>query len=234
MKIKIDNLNFSYNKFKVLENIDLKIDKNTITAVSGPSGSGKSTLLTCLNRLWEEYDEALINGNIKAEIEGRLIDIYNKKISVSWLRQKIGMVFQMPNPFPMSIEQNLLFPFRLKTSPFYSKKRINKEIVKALKKVHLYEEVENRTYLPADSLSGGQQQRLCIARALIPSPEILLLDEPTSSLDSNAEKRIEDLLKELKKECTIIIVSHSESQIKRVADHHIHVENGKITKDIKY
>jgi len=234
MKIRIKNLNFSYKNFHVLENLNIQIQNDSITAISGPSGSGKSTFLTCLNRLWEEYEEGLLTGKIEAKIEDKWIDIYHKKISVSLLRQKIGMVFQMPNPFPMSIEQNLSFPFKLKTSSLTGKKRIQTEIIKALKKVHLYEEIKNRLDSPAQSLSGGQQQRLCIARALMASPEIILLDEPTSSLDSKAEKRIEDLLKELKNECTIIIVSHSESQIKRLADHHIHMENGRIIKDIKY
>lgn len=228
MKLKIKNLEFGYAKEPILKNINIDIKKNAITAISGPSGSGKSTLLMCMNRLWEEYEKGIIKGSILANLNNSCVDIYEKNISLPMIRQKIGMVFQMPNPFPMSIEKNLLFPFKLKTSQSFSKNEINLKIISVLKKVHLYDEVKNRMQSSAVKLSGGQQQRLCIARALMQQPEILLLDEPTSSLDSKAENKIETLLTDLKNECTIVIVSHSTSQIERIADTHIKMEQGRV------
>ncbi|MDY0132957.1 MAG: ATP-binding cassette domain-containing protein [Desulforegulaceae bacterium] len=225
MKIKINNLFFKYKNINILKDISLEIKKNKITAISGVSGAGKSTLLFCLNRLYEEFENTKVKGSIHSFLDNKWIDIFDKSVSLPWLRQKTGLVFQNPNPFPMSIEKNLYFPFRLLTAPKIKSKNLKTEIITTLKKVHLYEEVKSRLKMPASSLSGGQQQRLSIARALIAKPEIIMLDEPTSSLDPESEKKIETLLKELKKECTIIMVSHSMEQIKRISDHHIKIEN---------
>lgn len=228
MRIIVSDLFFKYKGDFVLKNISLEIPQNQITAIKGPSGAGKSSLLICLNRLWEDHYKGDISGSVLLEIDGKLIDIYSNSVNPQWLRQKIGMVFQNPNPFPMSIEKNLVFPLKLATSPKRSTKDVKDDVIKVLKKVYLYDEVKKRMNRSALSLSGGQQQRLCIARALMAKPEVLLLDEPTSSLDLVAEEKIEMLLKELKNECTIVMVSHSKKQIQRLADKVVSIEKGEV------
>ena len=228
MKIEIRDLSFKYKNKNVLKNISLKIPENKITAIEGPSGAGKSTLLLCLNRLWEDYYKGKLTGSVLLHLNESSVDIYKRSVSLPWLRQKIGMVFQAPNPFPMSIEKNLLFPLKLAAFPKRSGGNLKEKLVEVLNKVYLYDEVKDRMNSSALSLSGGQQQRLCVARALMAEPEVLLLDEPTSSLDSAAEEKIESLLYDLKKDVTIIIVSHSKEQIKRLANKVFRIKDGQI------
>ncbi len=229
MKIKIKNLGFYYNDHPVLENISMEIAKNTITAVTGPSGQGKSTLLMTLNRLWESIEGARVDGQIEICFNGKFQNIYDPKYRVSDLRRRVGMVFQMPNPLPMSIYKNILFPLKLKGEN--KKKDAPFRVEAALKRAFLWEEVKDRLNEDARALSGGQQQRLCIARALILNPEVLLLDEPTSSLDDNSCNMIESLLLEVKKSCTILLVSHYLDQVKRIADTGMRLSRGQMTQE---
>ena len=199
IKIKIKDLSFYYNEQPVLDNINTDIISTAITAITGPSGQGKSTFLMTLNRLWENIEGAKLKGEILINFEGTFKNIYDKNYSISKLRREVGMVFQVPNPLPMSIYNNVAFPLKLK-----GEKKENDIFIKvkdALKKSFLWQEVKDGLNKDARSLSGGQQQRLCIARALILQPQVLLLDEPTSSLDDKAGRVIEDLLCELKKSC---------------------------------
>lgn len=216
IKINIQNLWFYYNDHPILEDISIEIPQNTITAVTGPSGQGKSTFLMTLNRLWESIEGTKIKGLLEIKFGSDFQNIYDRKYNVSDLRRQVGMVFQVPNPLPMSIYNNIAFPLKLKGEN--NKKLVAFRIEDALKKSFLWDEVKDRLNEDARALSGGQQQRLCIARALILNPQILLLDEPTSSLDDKAGRVIEDLLFELKKDCTMILVSHYPDQVKRIAD----------------
>jgi len=228
-KIKIKDLGFYYNGHAVLKNISMEISKNSITAVTGPSGQGKSTLLMSLNRLWESQEGAKITGQIEILFGEKYQDIYDPGFSVWDLRRRVGMVFQMPNPLPMSIYKNVVFPLKLKGED--KQKDAAFRVEAALKKAFLWEEVKDRLNEDARVLSGGQQQRLCIARALILNPEVLLLDEPTSSLDDTACNMIEALLVEVKKECTILLVSHYLDQVKRIADTGMRLSQGQITQE---
>jgi phosphate transport system ATP-binding protein len=228
-KIKIKDLGFYYNGLPVLKNISMEIDKNSITAVTGPSGQGKSTLLMSLNRLWENIEGARVTGLIEIRFGEKFQDIYDPGFRVSDLRRRVGMVFQMPNPLPMSIYKNLVFPLKLKGED--KQKNAPFRVEAALKKAFLWEEVKDRLNEDARTLSGGQQQRLCIARALILNPEVLLLDEPTSSLDDTSCKMIEALLVEVKKECTILMVSHYLDQVKRIADTGMRLSRGQMIQE---
>lgn len=223
-KIKIKNLFFAYGKNVVLNDISVAFEKQAITAITGPSGQGKSTFLTVLNRLWENTPKANIKGEVSILFGDTYCDIYAPSFDLLELRRKVGMVFQAPNPLPMSIMKNVSFPLKLKGCKDKEKNREKAE--QALKKTFLWNEVKDRLSDDARSLSGGQQQRLCIARALILEPEILLLDEPTSSLDEAASSVIEDLLVELKSQCTILMVSHYLDQVRRVADRVVEVSAG--------
>ncbi|MBW2655275.1 MAG: phosphate ABC transporter ATP-binding protein [Deltaproteobacteria bacterium] len=216
IKINVQNLWFYYNDHPVLEDISLEIPQNTITAVTGPSGQGKSTFLMTLNRLWENIEGPRIKGRIEIRFTSNFQNIYDKRYNVSDLRRQVGMVFQVPNPLPMSIYNNIAFPLKLKGEK--NKKLVTFRVEDALKRSFLWDEVKDRLNKDARALSGGQQQRLCIARALVLNPQVLLLDEPTSSLDDTSGRVIEDLLLELKKECTMILVSHYLDQVKRIAD----------------
>lgn len=216
IKINVQNLWFYYNDHPVLEDISLEIPQNTITAVTGPSGQGKSTFLMTLNRLWENIEGPRIKGRIEIRFTSNFQNIYDKRYNVSDLRRQVGMVFQVPNPLPMSIYNNIAFPLKLKGEK--NKKLVTFRVEDALKRSFLWDEVKDRLNKDARTLSGGQQQRLCIARALVLNPQVLLLDEPTSSLDDTSGRVIEDLLLELKKECTMILVSHYLDQVKRIAD----------------
>ncbi len=227
VKIKIKNLSFSYHDRSVLKNITMEILENSITAVTGPSGQGKSTLLMIFNRLWENVEATKMKGDIKINFSNGFQNIYDSSFPVHELRRQVGMVFQVPNPLPMSIYNNVAFPLKLKGET--NKKHIFPKVKKALKSSFLWEEVKDRLNKDARDLSGGQQQRLCIARALILNPQILLLDEPTSSLDDKSGRIIEDLLLELKKTCTIILVSHYQDQVKRVADTELLLSDGKLS-----
>ncbi len=215
-KIYIKNLWFYFYDHCVLKDITIRIKTNSITAITGPSGQGKSSFLMTINRLWENIEGAKIKGDIKINFGKGLQNIYDRSFSVHELRRKAGMVFQVPNPLPMSIYNNIAFPLKLQNQK--NKKIVFPMVEQALNQAGLWNEVKDRLDKDARSLSGGQQQRLCLARALILNPEILLLDEPTSSLDEKAGKIIEELLLNLKSNCTIVLVSHYQDQIKRIAD----------------
>lgn len=209
-KIQIKNLELYYDDFKAIKGINLDIEENEITAFIGPSGCGKSTVIKTLNRMNDLIDGCKISGEILLDGQG----INN--IDVNDLRKRVGMVFQKPNPFPMSIYDNIAYGPR--THGIHNKRELDKIVEDSLKKAFLWDEVSDKLKKSALALSGGQQQRLCIARALAVNPDILLMDEPTSALDPISTKRIEDLILELKKNYTIVIVTHSMSQAKRISD----------------
>ena len=210
---KVNDFNFYYENGtkKALKNINLEVYKNKVIAFIGPSGCGKSTLLRCFNRMND-----LIQGSKKeGEILYKNVDIND--IDTIYLRTKVGMVFQQPNPFPMSIYNNI--SYGPKCQGLKNKKELDKIVIDNLKNVGLYEEVKDRINLSGTSLSGGQQQRLCIARCTAMSPDVILMDEPTSALDPIATARIEELIQELKKHFTIIIVTHNMQQAARISDY---------------
>lgn len=210
--ISVRKFNLYYNDFQALKNINIDIHENEVTALIGPSGCGKSTFLKSINRMNDLIDSCRIEGKIL--IGGK--DIYDSKIDVNELRKNVGMVFQKPNPFPMSIYDNIAFAPRI----FGIKKRaeLDRIVEESLKKASIFDEVKDRLKKSALGLSGGQQQRLCIARSLAANPKILLMDEPTSALDPISTSKIEELIDELKKDYTIIIVTHNMQQATRVAD----------------
>lgn len=211
-KFEIDNLDLFYGNFQALKNINMCISKNVVTAFIGPSGCGKSTFLRTLNRMNDLIEDCKITGTVKLDGE----DIY-KTADVNLLRKRVGMVFQKPNPFPMSIYDNIAFGPR--THGIHSKLRLDEIIEKSLRSAAIWEEVKDKLKKSAFGLSGGQQQRLCIARALAVEPEVLLMDEPTSALDPISTSKIEDLMSELKKEYTIITVTHNMQQAVRISDY---------------
>ena len=212
-KVRIENVNGWYGSKRAIKNVNLDIKEKSVTAFIGPSGCGKTTLLRCLNRMHEMTPGAHADGRVV--LDG--IDIYDKSIDPVVIRRRIGMVFQKPNPFPtMSIFDNVAAGLRLNGM---RNKTIIREIVEeSLKNAALWEEVKNQLEQPGMSLSGGQQQRLCIARALAMQPEVLLMDEPTSSLDPIGSSKIEELVRILKDSVTIIIVTHNMQQAARVSD----------------
>ena len=208
---KIEKVNLFYGEKQALKNINLDLYKNQVTAFIGPSGCGKSTLLRCLNRMND-----LIEG---CKVEGKIL-YENQNISdmnTLELRTKVGMVFQNPNPFPMSIFDNIAYGPRCQG--IKNKETLKKIVVESLKKAALYDEVKDRLKDSALGLSGGQQQRLCIARCIAMEPDVILMDEPTSALDPIATLKIEELINELKKDYTIIIVTHNMQQATRVSDY---------------
>lgn len=210
-KIHIQDLDLYYGDFQALKNVNLKIKANQITALIGPSGCGKSTLLKCLNRMNDLIEGCRITGSIHLDDE----DIYSA-MDINLLRKRVGMVFQKPNPFPMSVYDNVAFGPR--THGIRAKVQLDDLVEKSLQKAAIWEELKDRLKKSALELSGGQQQRLCIARALAVQPEVLLMDEPTSALDPISTAKIEDLAVELKKNYTIIIVTHNMQQAVRIAD----------------
>ena len=212
-KFKISNLDLYYGDFHALKNINLDIYENQITAFIGPSGCGKSTYLKTLNRMNDLVPNVTING--KVWIDGE--DIYDPKVDTTLLRKKVGMVFQQPNPFPMSIYDNIAYGPRI--HGIKGKAELDAIVEKGLRGAALWDEVKDRLKRSALGLSGGQQQRLCIARALAVEPEILLMDEPTSALDPISTLKIEDLMGELKKNYTVVIVTHNMQQATRIADY---------------
>ncbi|XFA98385.1 phosphate ABC transporter ATP-binding protein PstB [Candidatus Izemoplasma sp. B36] len=209
---KIKNLNLSYGSKSALQNISMDIPKNQITALIGPSGCGKSTLLRTLNRMNDLIDNCKIKGDIRYEDN----DIFEKDYDVIGLRTNVGMVFQKPNPFPMSIFDNIAYGPRCQG--IKNKKTLQEIVEKSLKNAALYDEVKDRLRDSAKELSGGQQQRLCIARAIAMEPDVILMDEPTSALDPIATAKIEDLILELKEKYTIVIVTHNMQQAARISD----------------
>ena len=212
-KISTSDLNLYYGNNHALKNINLDIYDNQITAFIGPSGCGKSTYLKTLNRMNDLVPNVTING--KVWIDGE--DIYDPKVDTTLLRKKVGMVFQQPNPFPMSIYDNIAYGPRI--HGIKGKAELDAIVEKSLRGAALWDEVKDRLKRSALGLSGGQQQRLCIARALAVEPEILLMDEPTSALDPISTLKIEDLMGELKKNYTVVIVTHNMQQATRIADY---------------
>jgi phosphate transport system ATP-binding protein len=213
-KIIVENVSAGYNSNIVLRNINLKIPQRKITAIMGPSGSGKSTFLRILNRLHELTPGAWVKGRVI--LDG--IDIYDRKVNPTLIRKKIGMVFQKPNPFPMmSIYDNVAIG--LKLNGIKDKKTLDEIVRRSLEIVGLWDEVKGDLHRPGTMLSGGQQQRLCIARALAVNPEVILMDEPTSSLDPISSMTIESLVKKLAEDRTIVIVTHNVQQAIRLADY---------------
>ena len=210
-KILIENLDLWYGDFQALKNINLHLPQNEITAFIGPSGCGKSTLLKSLNRMNDLVEGCRITGKITLDGE----DIYGK-MDVNQLRKRVGMVFQKPNPFPMSVYDNIAYGPR--THGIHSKGRLDEIVEKSLRDAAIWDELGDRLKKSALGLSGGQQQRLCIARALAVQPEVLLMDEPTSALDPISTSKIEDLDQELKKDYTIIMVTHNMQQAARISD----------------
>ena len=209
---KIDSLHLSYGTNEALKGIDMTIYRNKVTAFIGPSGCGKSTFIRCLNRMNDLIDNVSITGSIRFNDK----EIYDPSLDIVDLRTKVGMVFQAPNPFPMSIFDNVAYGLRCQGVK--DKKVLSQVVEESLKKAALWDEVSDRLNQSALRLSGGQQQRLCIARAIALQPEVILMDEPTSALDPIATAKIEELMVQLKKDYTIIIVTHSMQQAARISD----------------
>lgn len=211
-KIAVKNLDLWYNDFKALKNINLSLPANKISAFIGPSGCGKSTLLKSLNRMNDLVEGCKITGEVTLDGES----VYGG-MDVNTLRKRVGMVFQKPNPFPMSIYDNIAFGPR--THGVRQKQRLDEIVEESLKKAAIWDETKDILKKSALAMSGGQQQRLCIARALAVKPEVLLMDEPTSALDPISTSKIEDLATELKKDYTIIMVTHNMQQAVRISDY---------------
>ena len=210
-KFTIENLDLYYGKFHALKNINLQLESNQVTAFIGPSGCGKSTLLKSLHRMNDLVEGCKITGKVLLDDK----DIYGG-IDLNILRKRVGMVFQKPNPFPMSIYDNIAFGPR--THGIRQKAKLDEIVEKSLRNAAIWDELKDRLKKSALGLSGGQQQRLCIARALAVEPEVLLMDEPTSALDPISTAKIEDLAVQLKNEYTIVMVTHNMQQATRIAD----------------
>ncbi len=214
IRMSAKNVNVFYGSKQALFNVSLDIEKNSVTALIGPSGCGKSTFLRCLNRMNDTIYGSKIEGEIYLDGES----IYHKDVDVVLLRSKVGMVFQKPNPFPKSIYDNVAYGPRIHGLT-QSKLEMDEIVEKSLQRAGLWDEVKDRLSEPGTGLSGGQQQRLCIARAIAIKPEVILMDEPCSALDPIATGIIENLIVELKQKFTIIMVTHSMNQAKRVSDY---------------
>ena len=212
-KLKVRDLSFYYGKFQAIKNVSLEIPANRVTAFIGPSGCGKSTLLRTFNRLYELYPDQRAAGEILLDGE----NILDSKQDLTLLRAKVGMVFQKPTPFPMSIYDNIAFGVRLYEN--LRRGEMDDRVEWALTKAALWKEVKDKLNQSGNGLSGGQQQRLCIARGIAIKPEVLLLDEPCSALDPISTARIEELMNELKREYTVVIVTHNMQQAARVSDY---------------
>lgn len=217
--LKLKNINVFYGDKKILDNINIEFEKNKITSIIGPSGCGKTTLLKTINKIILEENNAQITGDM--EFDG----INSNNIPIEILRKNIGIVFQNPTPFPMSIYKNISYALKYYG---YNKKHLENKIIDILKSVNLYDEVKDKLNTSALKLSGGQKQRLCLARSLTVEPNILLLDEPCSSLDIVNSEKIENTLIKLKENYTIIIVTHNINQAKKISDNTIFMRDGKI------
>lgn len=220
--IAIENLDFYYGNYQALKGINLDIASRKVTAFIGPSGCGKSTLLRTLNRMYDLYPDHRASGRII--FEGT--NILDRGVDVNRLRSRIGMVFQKPTPFPMSIYENIAFGVRLYES--LSKPLMDERVEWALKQAAIWDEVKDKLNKSGLSLSGGQQQRLCIARCVAVKPDILLLDEPTSALDPVSTAKVEELIAELKKDYTIVIVTHNMQQAARCSDYTAYMYAGEV------
>lgn len=212
-KIVVQHLDLHYGENHALKDINMNIAQNAVTAFIGPSGCGKSTFLKCLNRMNDLVDCVKIDGTVTIDGE----DIYSPKVDTTLLRKKVGMVFQQPNPFPMSIYDNIAYGPRI--HGITAKAKLDDIVERSLRDAAIFEEVKDRLKKSALGLSGGQQQRLCIARALAVEPEILLMDEPTSALDPISTLKVEDLMEDLKKKYTVVVVTHNMQQAARVSDY---------------
>ena len=213
VKISVKDLNLYYGENHALKNVNMDIRENAITAFIGPSGCGKSTFLKTLNRMNDLVDCVRIEGTVKLDGE----DIYGKNVDTTILRKRVGMVFQQPNPFPMSIYDNIAYGPRV--HGIKNKAKLDEIVEECLIGASCFDEVQDRLKKSALGLSGGQQQRICIARALAVQPEVLLMDEPTSALDPISTSKIEDLMEELKKKYTVVVVTHNMQQAVRVSDY---------------
>lgn len=214
-KALVKNLNFYYGTMHALKDLNLTIADKHVTALIGPSGCGKTTYLRCFNRLHDLYPGNRAEGEIILYPDA--MNILDPQIDPLEVRMRIGMVFQKPNPFPKSIYENVAYGLRIRGQT--ARSFLDERIERALQEAALWDEVKDRLHAPASALSGGQQQRLCIARALATDPELMLFDEPSSALDPTATARIEELVMELKKKVTILIVTHNMQQAARVSDH---------------
>ncbi|MDD6333944.1 MAG: phosphate ABC transporter ATP-binding protein PstB [Clostridia bacterium] len=212
IKVKVENLNLYYGDNHALKDVSMDIQENSVTAFIGPSGCGKSTFLKTLNRMNDLVDNVRIDGKVLLDGE----DIYEQGVDTTILRKKVGMVFQQPNPFPMSIYDNIAYGPRV--HGIKDKKRLDQIVEESLRGAAIFDEVKDRLKKSAMGLSGGQQQRICIARALAVQPEVLLMDEPTSALDPISTAKIEELMEDLKKKYTVIVVTHNMQQATRVSD----------------
>lgn len=211
-KIAVSNLDLHYGAFRALHGITMDMPRNQITAFIGPSGCGKSTFLRCLNRMNDTIEGCRVEGSVK--LDGQ--ELYSKEIDANLLRKRVGMVFQKANPFPMSVYDNVAFGPR--THGVKGRAELDEIVETALRKAAIFDEVKDRLKKSALALSGGQQQRLCIARALAVEPEVLLMDEATSALDPISTGRIEELAIELKRDYTVVMVTHNMQQAARVSD----------------
>ena len=212
IKVKVENLNLYYGENHALKDVNMDIQENAVTAFIGPSGCGKSTFLKTLNRMNDLVDGVRIDGKVLLDGE----DIYDPSVDTTILRKKVGMVFQQPNPFPMSIYDNIAYGPRV--HGIRDMKRLDQIVEESLRGAAIFDEVKDRLKKSAMGLSGGQQQRICIARALAVQPEVLLMDEPTSALDPISTAKIEELMEDLKKKYTVIVVTHNMQQATRVSD----------------
>ena len=212
IKVKVENLNLYYGENHALKDVSMDIQENAVTAFIGPSGCGKSTFLKTLNRMNDLVDGVRIDGKVLLDGE----DIYEPGVDTTILRKKVGMVFQQPNPFPMSIYDNIAYGPRV--HGIRDKKRLDQIVEESRRGSAIFDEVKDRLKKSAMGLSGGQQQRICIARALAVQPEVLLMDEPTSALDPISTAKIEELMEDLKKKYTVIVVTHNMQQATRVSD----------------
>ena len=221
-KFEVRNMDLYYGSFHALKNINIDIPEKEITAFIGPSGCGKSTFLKSLNRMNDLVEGCRISGDIK--LDG--VDIYKDKMDVNVLRKRVGMVFQKPNPFPMSIYDNIAYGPR--THGIHNKAQLDEIVERSLRGAAIWDEVKDRLNKSALGMSGGQQQRLCIARVMAVEPEVVLMDEPCSALDPISTMKIEELVQEIKKEYTIVMVTHNMQQAARVSDYTAFFLNGKL------
>ncbi len=212
IKISARNLNLYYGENHALKDINMDIKKNAVTALIGPSGCGKSTFLKSLNRMNDLVENVKITGEVTLDNE----NIYGENVDTTLLRKKIGMVFQQPNPFPMSIYDNIAYGPRI--HGIKNKSKLDEIVDESLRGAAIFDEVKDRLKKSALGLSGGQQQRLCIARALAVQPDVLLMDEPTSALDPISTLKVEELMEDLKKKYTVVVVTHNMQQATRVSD----------------
>lgn len=213
VKMSVKDLDLYYGQKQALKNINMDIHSNAITALIGPSGCGKSTFLKTLNRMNDLIDNVRITGQVTLDGE----DIFDKNMDVTMLRKRVGMVFQQPNPFPMSVYDNIAYGPRV--HGIKSKAKLDEIVEESLRGAAIWDEVKDNLKKSALRLSGGQQQRICIARALATKPEVILMDEPTSALDPISTTKIEDLMEELKRQYTVVVVTHNMQQAVRVSDY---------------